>query len=209
MTRDDRPDGPESAGNGSQSVIGAVPERRLPPGQQRAEGWPVLDLGAQPEISTAAWRLSVEGLVEQPVVWDWAELLAQPQMSIVADVHCGTGWSVCGSRWDGIAARHLLSVVRPRPQAAHVICHGTDGYDTNLRLTAFGADDVLLAIRRNGVPIPREHGGPVRVIVPQLLFWKSTKWIERLEFTATDRPGYWERLGYDNEGDPWRPRDLE
>lgn len=199
-------------GSGANEAEGTVGERRaplLPPGQHRVEDWPVLDLGTQPDIPTAAWRLTVDGLVEHPTVWDWTDLLAQPQVAIVADVHCGTGWSVCGSRWEGLVARHLLSVVRPRPAAAHVICHGTDGYTTNLRLAAFGADDVLLAVRRNGEPIPREHGGPVRVIVPQLLFWKSAKWIERLEFTAADRPGYWEVLGYDNEADPWRPRDLE
>ncbi len=179
----------------------------LPPGQERVEGWPVLDLGVQPDIPPAEWRLTIDGLVDRPAIWDWTTLQAQPQVEIVADVHCGTGWSVCGSRWGGVAASHLLDCVGPQPAAAHVICHGADGYTTNLRLAAFAEPDVLLAIYRNDQPIGREHGGPVRLIVPQLLFWKSAKWIERLEFTAEDRPGYWEVRGYDNEADPWRPRD--
>ncbi len=182
-------------------------ESRLPPGQHRVAELPVLDLGIHPDIPAAAWRLTVDGLVEAPLVWDWDAFLAQPLFRDTSDVHCGTGWSHFDNAWEGVSARHLLSMVRPLPGAAHVICHGGDGYATNLPLAAFNDDDVVLAFRRNGRPIPREHGGPVRLVVPKRWFWKSAKWIVRLEFTDHDRPGHWEALGYDydNEADIRRP----
>ncbi|MGP1394437.1 MAG: sulfite oxidase-like oxidoreductase [Inquilinaceae bacterium] len=176
----------------------------LPPGQRRVETWPVLDIGIQPDIAPEDWRLTVDGLVDNPVDWDWATLLAQPTFNDVSDIHCVTAWSRFDNAWEGVSARHLLSVVRPRADARHVLFHAYDGYTTNLALDVFDDDDVLLAVKHDGRPIAREHGGPVRVVVPKVYFWKSAKWIQRIEFAAEDEPGFWEVRGYHNEADPWR-----
>ena len=180
------------------------PERdRLPPGQRLVETWPVLDLGVQPEIPLDKWRLTIDGLVEAPTVWRWADILAQPEFEDVSDIHCVTSWSRFDNRWRGVSARHLLSLVRPKPEANHVVFHSYDTYTTNVALDAFAEEDVLLATHHDGEPIPVEHGGPLRVIMPRWYFWKSAKWVKRIEFVAADRPGFWEERGYHNEGDPW------
>jgi DMSO/TMAO reductase YedYZ molybdopterin-dependent catalytic subunit len=176
---------------------------RLPPGQREVQNWPVLDLGVQPEVPTAKWRLDVGGLVEAPLSWSWTDFKAQSQATIVSDIHCVTAWSRFNNTWEGVATRHLLSLVRPKPEARFVIQHGYDGYSTNVPLEAFAGEDVLLATRWQGKPISREHGGPVRLVLPKLYFWKSAKWIGKLEFTAEDKPGFWEVRGYHNYGDPW------
>lgn len=177
--------------------------QRLPPGQREVKNWPVLDLGIQPDVPTASWSLAVDGLVERPVTWGWADFLAQPQAKDVSDIHCVTAWSRYDNHWEGVSARHLLEVVRPLPDARFVILHAHDGYTTNLPLDRFADADVMIAHSWEGQPIPREHGGPVRLVVPKLYFWKSAKWLQRIEFTADDRPGFWEVRGYHNEGDPW------
>jgi DMSO/TMAO reductase YedYZ molybdopterin-dependent catalytic subunit len=177
--------------------------QRLPPGQREVKNWPVLDLGIQPEVPVASWSLAVDGLVEGPVTWTWADFLAQPQATDVSDIHCVTAWSRYDNHWEGVSARRLLEVVRPRPEARFVILHAHDGYTTNLSLDLFADADVILAHTWEGKPIPREHGGPVRLVVPKLYFWKSAKWLQRVEFTADDRPGFWEVRGYHNVGDPW------
>ncbi len=180
------------------------PERpRLPPGQHEVKTWPVLDLGVHPAIALEEWELVVDGLVENPIRWNWADFLAQPQTEDVSDMHCVTSWSRFDNRWRGVSARHLISVVRPKANARHVVFHAYDGYTTNLRLKAFADDDVLLVHHWEGEPIPPEHGGPVRVIVPKIYLWKSAKWLRRIEFLALDQPGFWETRGYHNEGDPW------
>ncbi|QCO15027.1 sulfite oxidase-like oxidoreductase [Azospirillum brasilense] len=177
---------------------------RLPPGQRLVETWPVLDLGILPRVSEATWTLAVDGLVENPVTWSWEDLQAQPPARVVSDIHCVTTWSRYDNQWEGVSTRHLLSVVRPRPEARFVLCHSSDGYTTNLPLDAFAAADALLATGWEGQPISRDHGGPVRVVVPKLYFWKSAKWVKRIEFLAEDRRGYWEVRGYHNDADPWR-----
>ena len=183
----------------------ARPEaERLPPGQRRVDTWPVLDLGVQPDIAVERWRLAVDGLVENPVDWDWAAFRAQPGFRDVSDIHCVTAWSRFDNAWDGVSARHVLEAVKPRPEARFVMFHGYDDYTTNLPLAAFADDDVLLAHSWQGRPLAREHGGPVRAIVPKLYFWKSAKWIRRIELIAADRPGFWEERGYHGHGDPWK-----
>jgi DMSO/TMAO reductase YedYZ molybdopterin-dependent catalytic subunit len=176
---------------------------RLPPGQHGVTSWPVLDLGVQPDVPLEKWRLGVVGEVENPVVWTWEDFLAQPQTRDVSDMHCVTAWSRFDNHWEGVAARHLLSVVRPKPTARYVIFHSFDGYTTNVPLRDFDDDDVLLAHSWEGRSLPREHGGPVRVLIPKLYLWKSAKWVSRIEFTDEDRPGFWEVRGYHNHGDPW------
>lgn len=176
---------------------------RLPPGQHEVKTWPVLDLGIQPKIELWDWRLRVDGLVETPVDWSYQDFLGQPAFADVSDIHCVTAWSRFDNHWEGVSARHLLSVVKPSPRARHLVLHSHDGYTTNLRLEDFAAEDVLLAHKWEGKPIPREHGGPVRLVVPRYYFWKSAKWLKRIELVAADKPGFWEQRGYHNEGDPW------
>jgi DMSO/TMAO reductase YedYZ molybdopterin-dependent catalytic subunit len=176
---------------------------RLPPGQREVKNWPVLDLGIQPEVTTETWRLEVDGLVECPITWRWADLLAQPQVEMTSDIHCVTQWSRYDNRWLGVALKHLLAQVRPKPEARFVIQTAFDGYTTNVPLADLDDDDVILAHRWLGEPISREHGGPVRLVLPKLYFWKSAKWLQRFTFVAEDKPGFWEERGYHMRGDPW------
>lgn len=176
---------------------------RLPPGQRLVEDWPVLDLGVVPRVTTENWSLTVDGLVENPVEWRWADFQAQPQERFLSDIHCVTTWSRYDNHWEGVSARHLLSVVGPKPEARFVLFHSFDGYTTNLPLAEFADDDVLLATSWEGQPLGRDHGGPVRVVVPKIYFWKSAKWVKRIEVLAEDRKGYWEVRGYHNHADPW------
>ena len=177
---------------------------RLPPGQKEVKNWPVLDLGAQPQVKPENWRLRVTGLVENALAWTLPEFMALPQNEFVSDIHCVTAWSRYDNHWRGVAALTLLDLVKPKADARHVVFHAYDGYTTNTKLDVFAAPDVLLAHSWEGQPLPREHGGPVRVVVPKFYFWKSAKWVNRIEFTAEDRPGFWEVRGYHNEGDPWK-----
>lgn len=183
--------------------VGDPATDRLPPGQRRVDNWPMLDLGIQPDVPTADWRLTIDGSVENPVVWDWDAFMAQPQLEDVSDVHCVTQWSRYDNRWNGVSTRHVIELVRPKPEAAHVILHGYDGYTTNVSLAAFADEDCLIAHSHDGAPLSREHGGPARLVIPRYYFWKSAKWVKRIEFAAADRPGFWEVRGYHNVGDPW------
>jgi DMSO/TMAO reductase YedYZ molybdopterin-dependent catalytic subunit len=141
---------------------------RLPPGQRKVENWPVLDLGIQPAVPVERWRLAIDGLVENPVAWDWTAFRGQPAFRDVSDIHCVTAWSRFDNAWEGVGARHILDVVKPKPEARFIILHSYDEYTTNLPLAEFAADDVLLAHSWQGKPLTREHGGPVRAIVPKL-----------------------------------------
>ena len=178
-------------------------DQRLPPGQHLTNDWPVLDLGLLPDIPLERWRLDVYGAVDNPVFWTFAEFTAQPQSQFVSDIHCVTTWSRYDNQWDGLATRDLLRTCRPKDDARFVVLHSYDGYTTNLALEEFAAEDALLAHRWSGKPLETEHGGPVRLVVPHLYFWKSAKWLQAIEFLAVDKPGYWEVRGYHNRGDPW------
>jgi DMSO/TMAO reductase YedYZ molybdopterin-dependent catalytic subunit len=179
-------------------------ELRLPRGQRLVTDWPVLDLGIQPEVPTAAWTLTVDGLVEEPLAWNWDQYMAQPQFEDVSDIHCVTAWSRYDNLWQGVSTQHIIDLVKPKVDANHVILHGFDGYTTNVTLAAFAADDALIAHSWEGEKLTRQHGGPVRAIIPQYYLWKSAKWVSRLEFVDADQPGFWEVRGYHNEGDPWK-----
>ena len=182
----------------------ANPANRLPPGQHETVHWPVLDLGIQPQVHVGDWTLQVGGAVEAPLRWSWHDFLAQPQGEMVSDIHCVTTWSRYDNVWKGVSARHLLGLVRPRPSARFVLLRSHDGYTTNLPLQRFADDDVLLAHSWQGESLSREHGGPVRAVIPKLYFWKSAKWLRAITFMDKDSPGYWELRGYHDEGDPWR-----
>ncbi|HEY5237662.1 MAG TPA: sulfite oxidase-like oxidoreductase [Rhizomicrobium sp.] len=177
---------------------------RLPPGQKLVTNWPVLDLGAQPDVKPENWRLRIDGLVENPIAFTLDEFRSLPMEDFISDIHCVTAWSRYDNHWQGISSRALLEMVKPKPEARHVIFHAYDGYTTNTKLEMFAEPNVLLAHSWEGKPLPRDHGGPVRVVVPDWYFWKSTKWVNRIEFVAEDQPGFWEVRGYHNEGDPWK-----
>lgn len=177
---------------------------RLPPGQHLVRDWPVLDLGEHPAITRENWRLLIGGAVENPAVWEWTDFERQPQTRSLSDIHCVTSWSRYDNEWGGVTTRDLLAVVEPTPEAGFVLLHSYDGYTTNLTLGDFAAENALLAHSWQGQPLTRDHGGPVRLVVPHLYFWKSAKWLKRIEFLAEDHPGFWEVNGYHNRGDPWR-----
>ncbi|MGH7120971.1 MAG: sulfite oxidase-like oxidoreductase [Acetobacteraceae bacterium] len=181
----------------------APPEERLPPGQRLVHDWPVLDLGVQPEVPLGSFRLDLDGAVERKRSLSWEALLALPQEESLSDIHCVTQWTRYDNHWQGIAAHTLIELARPTAEVEHVLFHSYDGYTTNVRLDQFNQPDVFLVHRWEGKPIAREHGGPVRVLIPRLYFWKSAKWLRRIEFVAADGPGFWETRGYHNNADPW------
>jgi DMSO/TMAO reductase YedYZ molybdopterin-dependent catalytic subunit len=184
-------------------VTGDPARDRLPPGQMLVRDWPVLDLGAEPEVSPQRFRLDIDGAVQRPIGLSLDEFMALPQQDSVSDIHCVTQWSRYDNRWRGVAARALIDLVQPREAARHVVLHSYDGYATNVRLDQFDQPDVFLVHSWNGKPLERAHGGPVRALIPRLYFWKSAKWIRRIEFSVADKPGFWERNGYHNNADPW------
>lgn len=184
-------------------TVGDPDTDRLPPGQRLVTNWPVLDLGIQPAVTREDWRLTVDGRVLNKLAWDWTAFAAEPQTEDVSDIHCVTQWSRYDNRWSGVSTQHLLALVQPLPDATDVIAHGYDGYTTNISLANFAEEDCLIAHSHDGAPLTREHGGPVRLIIPRYYFWKSAKWLKRLQFVAGDKPGFWEQRGYHNVGDPW------
>ena len=175
----------------------------LPPGQHVTKGWPVLDLGFHPPVSPDQWTLAIGGAVENPFTWTWEQFLAQPQVQSTSDFHCVTTWSTFDNVWEGVSFRHIIDVARVRPEARYVYFTSHDDYSTNLPLEACTDADVLLVQTWNGQPLPREHGGPVRVIVPKRYAWKGAKWVKQILFLEQDRPGYWEVRGYSNTALPW------
>jgi len=177
---------------------------RLPPGQRLTQDFPVLDLGVQPPIDPKDFRLTVSGLVDNPIDWGWDEFQAQPQVQITTDIHCVTTWSRYDNVWEGVTGQHFLAVVNPKPEAKFMVFHSHDGYTTNIPIQAFAEPDVILAHRWNGQPISRQHGGPVRPIIPKLYLWKSAKWVKHITFLDKDAPGFWEVRGYHNDADPWK-----
>jgi DMSO/TMAO reductase YedYZ molybdopterin-dependent catalytic subunit len=176
---------------------------RLPPGQKLTEGFPVLDLGVQPDIPHAQWRLKLDGLVEKPVELTWDQLHALPQVEDVSDFHCVTTWSKYDCRWGGVAFTTLYELAQPQPEAKFVYFTSYDGYSTNVALEKCLDDDVLVATSFDGKPVPREHGGPARVIIPKLYAWKGAKFVSGITFLAEDKLGFWEVRGYSNGADPW------
>jgi DMSO/TMAO reductase YedYZ molybdopterin-dependent catalytic subunit len=177
---------------------------RLPPGQKVVENWPILTYGGTPRIDTRDWKLRVFGLVEKDVELTWDQLQALPQTKVHCDIHCVTSWSRMDNDFEGVRFLDLLAQVTPKPNATAVMAHCYGGYTTNVLLSDLTRDNVLLATGHDGAPIPTEHGGPCRLMLPHLYFWKSAKWLNGLEFIEKDRPGFWEQYGYHIRGDPWQ-----
>lgn len=177
---------------------------RLPPGQHLVKNWPVLDLGQQPRIQQSEWTLQIVGGVENPVKLDWDAFHRLPQSRKLSDIHCVTTWSRYDNRWQGVSTHDLLDLVMPRPEVNFVMLTSYDGYTTNLPLADFASEDGILATAWEGEPLTRDHGGPMRLVIPHLYFWKSAKWLRRIEFLVGDQAGFWEKNGYHMLGDPWR-----
>lgn len=181
-------------------------DNRIPPGQSRTAKWPVLDASGAPRIGLATWRFSLEGLVARPASWNWEEFNQLPRVKVFSDFHCVTRWSRLANLWEGVSTRELVERAGGLgPNARYVLVHGYDcGWSTNLPLEDFLAQDALVALLHDGEPLTEEHGGPARLIVPQLYAWKSAKWVAGVEFLEKDRAGFWEKNGYHMHGDPWK-----
>jgi len=176
---------------------------RLPPGQYLTERFPVLHVGDVPTYEPGQWNLKISGLVEHPFTIDEAELRSLPPVSITTDIHCVTKWSKFDTRWTGVRVRDLLARAVPLPGASHVMAGAEYGYTANLPLADLMVDKALVVYAFDDQPIEPIHGGPVRLLVPHLYFWKSPKWLRSLELLNADSPGFWERNGYHNYGDPF------
>jgi DMSO/TMAO reductase YedYZ molybdopterin-dependent catalytic subunit len=180
--------------------------QRVPPGQSRTLKWPVLDASGAPRVDPARWRFRMDGLVARPTEWTWQEFQDLPRVRVFSDFHCVTRWSRLGNLWEGVATRELVARAGGAvPGARYVLVRGMDsGWTTNLPIEDFLAEDALVALLHDGEPLSAEHGGPARLVVPRLYAWKSAKWLAGIELLAEDKPGFWEKNGYNNHGDPWR-----
>ncbi len=177
---------------------------RVPPGQYVTDRFPVLHAGVTPMVDLATWDFRVEGLVEEPIVWSYADLQAMPRRQVVADIHCVTKWSKLDTRWGGVSVSELMRRVRVRPEATHVLVLAEHGFTANLPLEDFLAEPNLFADTFDGEPLDRDHGWPLRLVVPHLYFWKSVKWVRGIRLLDHDQPGFWEQNGYHMYGDPFR-----
>lgn len=175
---------------------------RVPPGQHVVEDFPVLSIGPTPHSGLDSWRFDIEGKIDEPVSWSWDEFISLPSEDITVDIHCVTKWSKLGTQWTGVSLDRLLDGVRT--EAAYVTAWAEGGYATNLPLEDVTGGRAWIAYAFEGAPLAPEHGGPARLLVPHLYFWKSAKWVRGLRLMAEDEAGFWEAAGYHNYGDPSR-----
>ena len=175
---------------------------RVPPGQYVTGDFPVLSAGPTPHTPLAEWDFTIRGAVDEPVSWTWDEFLALPSETPTVDIHCVTKWSKLDTVWKGVSLDTLLDAVETSAEYVLAFCDG--GYTTNLPLADVMGGKAWVAYEYGGAPLHSEHGGPARLLVPHLYFWKSAKWLRALELRADDAPGFWEGYGYHNYGDPWR-----
>jgi DMSO/TMAO reductase YedYZ molybdopterin-dependent catalytic subunit len=177
---------------------------RLPPGQYDAGGdWPVLTAEVTPQIETSSWSFAVEGLVARPTTWTWDEMHALPASTYRGDIHCVTTWSKLDVTFSGVSVDTLLAIAEPQPQATHILAFAHSGYTTNLPLDDVTGGKAWVVWDYEGQPLAAEHGGPARLLVPHLYFWKSAKFVAGLRLLDHDEAGFWERNGYHDRGDPW------
>jgi len=175
---------------------------RVPPGQYVTHDFPVLSAGPTPDIPLDQWRFTISGQVDKPLTWSWQELMALPAEDVTVDIHCVTKWTKLDTAWKGVSIDTLLKDVPTT--AEFVMAHSYGGYTTNLPLEDVTGGKAWVAYQFGGEPLEPEHGGPARLLVPHLYFWKSAKWVSGLELRDEDEPGFWEGYGYNNYGDPWR-----
>jgi DMSO/TMAO reductase YedYZ molybdopterin-dependent catalytic subunit len=177
---------------------------RVPPGQYVTPDFPVLSAGPTPHTPLDRWTFTIEGLVREPARWSWWEFLKLPARTFTVDIHCVTKWSKLDTRWEGVSVDTLLERVELDPGALYLTAFCDGGYTTNLPLADVVNGQAFVAYRYDGRSLAPEHGGPARLVVPHLYFWKSAKWVRGLRLTDKDAPGFWESLGYHNRGDPWK-----
>jgi DMSO/TMAO reductase YedYZ molybdopterin-dependent catalytic subunit len=175
---------------------------RVPPGQYVTNGFPVLSAGPTPHRPLAEWTFTLRGALASPVSWTWEGLRALPSETVTVDIHCVTKWSKLGTAWTGVSLDTLLDGIQT--EAHYALAFSDGGYTTNLPLQDLTDGKAWIAHSYGGEPLEPEHGGPARLLVPHLYFWKSAKWVRGLELLDDDEPGFWERYGYHNHGDPWR-----
>ena len=176
---------------------------RQPPAQVLTRKWPVLHYGTVPRVDTSTWRFDVSGAVEHPFQLRWSELLALPRTQVLCDIHCVTQWSRLDNMFEGVALEPIFERAGVKPEAQFVMVHAAPDYTTNLPLADLMQPGNMLALKHGGEDLTPEHGGPVRLLVPHLYFWKSAKWVTGFEFMTDDYPGFWEQNGYHMRGDPW------
>src|SRR3989338_1762131 len=176
---------------------------KLPPGQPEVPNWPVLDLGIQPDIPLSQWKLEIKGEVENPFTLNWKEFMALPRVKDISDFHCVTSWSRMDNHWEGVRFKTLAEKAKLKSAAKYVYMTGYDGYSVNLKLAEAMDEDVLLVHTWEGRPLPKKHGGPVRMITPRKYAWKGSKWIKEIIFLPEDQLGFWELRGYSNTAEPW------
>lgn len=182
----------------------AAGDDRLPPGQyDTGSDWPVLTAEVTPRLDLDTWTFTVEGAVEHVTTWSWTDLHALPESTYQGPIHCVTTWSKFGMTWTGVSVDALLDVARPTAAARYVLAFSHTGYSTNLPLDDVTGGKAWVAWQVDGAPLATEHGGPARLLVPHLYFWKSAKWVAGLRLLDHDEPGFWERNGYHDRGDPW------
>ena len=177
-------------------------EGRVPPGQHLTSDFPVLSAGPTPHTALDRWTFSIQGEVDEPLSWTWDEFQAMPRENITKDIHCVTTWSKLDTEWEGVSVDTLLAGVETSAEFVVAYCDG--GYTTNLPLEDVTGGKAWVAFGYDGGPLAPEHGGPARLLVPHLYFWKSAKWARGLRLAQQDEPGFWEGYGYHNYGDPWR-----
>ena len=177
---------------------------RLPPGQFKTDGFPVLSKGPTPRIDMAAWRFTLSNGPRPVKSWSWDEFMALPRTAWQGDIHCVTTWSKFDTRWEGVTIDDLLADAGLAAPTPWLLALSLDDYDTNVPVADLLSGRAMVATHYEGEPLAPEHGGPARLLVPHLYFWKSAKWIKGLKFTARDEAGFWELRGYHMYGDPWR-----
>jgi DMSO/TMAO reductase YedYZ molybdopterin-dependent catalytic subunit len=180
------------------------PAKRIPPGQYLTDDFPVLSAGPTPYTPLDRWSFEINGLVRQPVRWTWAEFQLLPSQFYIVDIHCVTKWSKLDTKWEGVSIDTLLDLVEVDPNAHYVMAFCDGGYTTNMPLSEIVNGKAFIGYRYNDVPLAPEHGGPARLVIPALYFWKSAKWVRGITLIEKDKPGFWESLGYNNHGDPWK-----
>jgi DMSO/TMAO reductase YedYZ molybdopterin-dependent catalytic subunit len=177
---------------------------RIPPGQHLVRDFPVLSAGPTPRIAHEKWSFTLK-LGSKPIkTWDWAAFTALPQTKIIRDIHCVTTWTKLGMPWEGVLFDDILADANIEPPTAFVLAHSYGGYSTNVPVADLAAGKAMVALTYDGQPLTADHGGPARLLVPHLYFWKSAKWLNALQFTTRDEAGFWELRGYNMYGDPWR-----
>ncbi|MET9312216.1 sulfite oxidase-like oxidoreductase [Kribbella sp. NPDC003505] len=175
---------------------------RVPPGQYVTRDFPVLSAGPTPYTQLETWDFTIRGAVDHPVSWSWAEFQALPRETFTVDIHCVTKWTKLDMTWSGVSLDTFLDAVPT--QASYAVAFSDGGYTTNVPVADLRGGKAWVVDEYDGRPLEPEHGGPARLLVPHLYFWKSAKWIRGLDLRPTDQPGFWEMFGYHNYGDPWK-----